>query len=66
MVSTTLAAIFLPFAGKHGYSTIFFVFAGFSLCYLLAIALFLPETKGKSLEQIEQFFDPAWNEVGIE
>jgi SP family myo-inositol transporter-like MFS transporter 13 len=65
MVSTTLAAIFLPFVGKHGYSTIFFVFAGFSLCYLLTIALFLPETKGKSLEQIEQFFDPAWNEVGI-
>lgn len=66
LLSTTFAAIFLPFVGKYGYSTIFFVFAGFGLCYLLTIALFLPETKGKSLEQIEQFFDPMWNEVGVE
>lgn len=59
LVSTTFAGIFLPFVGKHGYSTIFFVFAGFGLFYFLTIAFFLPETKGKTLEEIEQFFDPA-------
>ena len=30
MVSTTLAAIFLPIVSNHGYSTIFFVFVGFT------------------------------------
>ena len=27
LVSTTLAAIFLPFVSKHGYSSMFFLFA---------------------------------------
>ncbi len=57
LVSTTLAAIFLPFVSKYGYSSIFFVFAGFTVVYLLVVALFLPETKGKTLEEIEAHFD---------
>jgi len=32
MVSTTLAAIFLPFVSKHGYSSMFFLFASFTWC----------------------------------
>ena len=59
LVSTTLAAIFLPMVGKYGYSTMFFLFAGFTVIYLLTVALFLPETKGKTLEEIEKHFEGA-------
>ena len=57
LVSTTLAAIFLPFVSKHGYSSMFFLFAGFTVVYFLVAALFLPETKGKTLEEIEEYFE---------
>ncbi|MFZ0392643.1 MAG: MFS transporter [Terracidiphilus sp.] len=57
LVSTTLAAIFLPVVGKYGYSTMFFLFAGFTVIYFIAVALFLPETKGKTLEEIEKHFE---------
>ena len=57
LVSTTLAAVFLPMVGKYGYSTMFFLFAGFTVVYLLTVALFLPETKGKTLEEIEKHFE---------
>ncbi len=56
-VSTTLAAIFLPVVGKYGYSTMFYLFAGFTVVYLVTAAFFLPETKGKTLEEIERLFD---------
>ena len=59
LVSTTLAAIFLPFVSKHGYSSMFFLFAGFTVVYFLVAAFFLPETKGKTLEEIEAHFDGA-------
>ena len=59
LVSTTLAAIFLPFVSKYGYSSIFFLFAGFTVIYFLVAALFLPETKGKTLEEIEAHFEGA-------
>jgi MFS family permease len=56
-VSTTIAAIFLPTVGKHGYSSMFFVFAGCSVIYFITAAFFLPETKGKTLEEIEEHFE---------
>lgn len=59
MVSTTLAAIFLPVVSKHGYSTIFFVFAAFTVIYFVTTTFFLPETKGKTLEEIEAHFEGA-------
>jgi len=55
-VSAALAAIFLPFVSKFGYSSMFFLFACFTLVYFLVAALFLPETKGKTLEEIEAHF----------
>jgi MFS transporter, SP family, solute carrier family 2 (myo-inositol transporter), member 13 len=57
LVSTTLAAIFLPFVSKHGYSSMFLLFASFTVVYFLVAALLLPETKGKTLEEIEAYFE---------
>ena len=56
-VSTTIAAIFLPTVGKYGYSTMFFIFAGCTVIYFITAAFFLPETKGKTLEEIEEHFE---------
>ena len=58
-VSTTIAAIFLPTVGKHGYSTMFFAFAACTVLYFITAAVFLPETKGKTLEEIEAHFEGA-------
>jgi len=58
-VSTTIAAIFLPTVGKHGYSTMFFAFAACTVIYFITAAAFLPETKGKTLEEIEAHFEGA-------
>lgn len=57
LVSTILAGIFLPFVSKYGYSTMFFIFAGFTVIYILTTAIFLPETKGRTLEEIEEYFE---------
>ena len=56
LVSTTLAGIFLPFVGKHGYASMFFLFSGFTVVYFLVAVFLLPETKGKTLEEIEAHF----------
>ncbi len=58
-VSTTIAAVFLPSVGKHGYATMFFIFAGCTVVYFITAAFFLPETKGKTLEEIEAHFEGA-------
>ena len=57
LVSTLLAGIFLPFVSKYGYARMFFMFAGFTVVYLLTATFFLPETKGKTLEEIEAHFE---------
>ncbi len=56
-VSTTIAAVFLPTVGKYGYSALFFFFAGCTVIYFITAAFFLPETKGKTLEEIEEYFE---------
>jgi MFS transporter, SP family, solute carrier family 2 (myo-inositol transporter), member 13 len=58
-VSTTIAAVFLPTVGKYGYGTMFFGFAACTVIYFLTAAFFLPETKGKTLEEIEAHFEGA-------
>ncbi|MGA2966676.1 MAG: MFS transporter [Terriglobales bacterium] len=61
-VSTGIAAIFLPMVGKHGYATMFFGFAACTVIYFITAAVFLPETKGKTLEEIEAHFEGAGGE----
>ncbi len=56
-VSTTIAAIFLPTVGKYGYSTMFFGFAACTVIYFVTATWLLPETKGKTLEEIEEYFE---------
>ena len=58
-VATFIAAIFLPTVGKYGYSTMFFGFAACTLIYFITATWFLPETKGKTLEEIEAHFEGA-------
>lgn len=58
-VSTTIAGVFLPTVGQYGYSTMFFIFAGCTVIYFLTATFILPETKGKTLEEIEQHFEGA-------
>ena len=62
-VSTVIAAMFLPTVGFYGYSTVFFFGAAFSVLYFLTAAFLLPETKGKTLEEIEQHFVGAGSRV---
>jgi len=56
-VSTGIAAIFLPTVGKYGYSTMFFGFAACTVIFFITAVWFLPETKGKTLEEIEAHFE---------
>jgi len=58
-VSTGIAATFLPTVGKYGYSTMFFAFAACTIVYFVTAAFLLPETKGKTLEEIEALFEGA-------
>ena len=55
-VSTTIAGTFLPWVGSSGYSSVFFWLAGFTVIYFITAAFFMPETKGRTLEEIEQYF----------
>ncbi|MGN7833541.1 MFS transporter [Pseudoxanthomonas sp. 22568] len=58
-VSTTIAAIFLPTVGHYGYASMFFFWAACTVLYFLVAAFLLPETKGRTLEQIEAHFRGA-------
>jgi SP family myo-inositol transporter-like MFS transporter 13 len=64
-VSTGIAATFLPTVGKYGYSTMFFAFAGCTVVYFITAAFFLPETKGKTLEEIEAHFEGTAQKSGL-
>lgn len=55
-ISTGIAALFLPFVGNFGYAAIFLVWGGFTVLYFLVAAFLLPETKGRTLEEIEAHF----------
>lgn len=60
--STNFAAAFLfPwYVNIVGMGIGFFTFAGFSLLGILFFFRFVPETKGKSLEEIEEYWHDGW------
>jgi SP family myo-inositol transporter-like MFS transporter 13 len=64
-VSTGIAAVFLPAVGKYGYATMFWGFAACTVIYFITAAFFLPETKGKTLEEIEAHFEGAGKKPGL-
>ncbi|MES2477429.1 MAG: MFS transporter [Verrucomicrobiota bacterium] len=56
-VSTGIAAFFLPIVGNHGYFAMFGFWAACTVVYFITAAFFLPETKGRTLEEIEADFE---------
>ncbi len=57
--STLIAGVFLPTVGNYGYSTMFLFWTACTAVYFVTAKFFLPETKGKTLEEIERMFERA-------
>ena len=55
-VSTVIAAVFLPTVGHHGYAGMFLFWAACTAVFFLVATFWLPETKGRTLEEIEAGF----------
>ncbi|SHM78181.1 Sugar transporter [Duganella sacchari] len=53
---TLIAGAFLPIVGNYGFHLMFLFWTACTVVYFVTSAFFLPETKGKSLEEIEQLF----------
>ena len=56
MVAYLISDVFLQLVEKWGYAPVLFMLAGFALVYFVIAAFFLPETKGKTLAEIEEYF----------
>ena len=56
LVACALASTFRPWVEAWGWSSMFFFFAANGILYF-ATAFFIPETKGKSLEELERLFE---------
>ena len=55
-VSATIASIFPAWKDAWGFPAVFYSLAAFTVVYFVTAAFFLPETKGKTLEEIEKYF----------
>lgn len=58
-VAMAITSSFLPWANAWGYDGICFTLAACTVVYFVAVAFFMPETKGRTLEEIERFFVKA-------
>ena len=58
-VSTVIAGVFLPVVSHYGYTAMFAFWTACTVVYFATAAFFLPETKGKTLEEIEATFAGA-------
>ena len=56
MVAFLIADRMLALVEKYGYAPVLFGFAAATVIYFITAAFFLPETKGKTLKEIESFF----------
>ena len=56
-VSAGIATVFPKWCTwTNDNGSVFFVLAGFTVIYFITAAFFLPETKGRTLEEVEQYF----------
>lgn len=55
-VSYAIARAFLPWAEACGYQGVFFTLGGAMVLFFLVVAYAMPETKGRTLEEIERHF----------
>ena len=65
-VSTLIAAVFLPIVGSYGYYAMFTFWAVCTVFYFVTAAFFLPETKGKTLEEIEKYFEASDRKLPVQ
>ena len=56
MVAFLIADRMLALVEKYGYAPVLFGFAAATVIYFITAAFFLPETKGKTLKEIEEYF----------
>lgn len=61
--SYALAQTFLPWSKAYGDSSVFLTLSVFGILYFLTVTILLPETKGKSLEEIERHFASSGKKV---
>lgn len=57
MVAFAIADLFLPWQKACGYAAVFYSLAFFAFVYFLTAAFLLPETKGRTLEEIEKMWE---------
>jgi MFS family permease len=56
LAASILSTAFLAIQNKLGMSGTYWLFAGFTVIYFLVAVFLLPETKGKTLEEIQTFY----------
>ena len=57
--SWLLAQLFLPWSERYGEASVFFTLSMVCVVFFVTVVAFLPETKGKTLEEIERHFSAS-------